>query len=63
MVWINLAQNMDRWWAVVKAVMNLWVPYNVENFLTSCEPVSFTGRTQLHGVSERVSELVGWLVR
>ena len=52
MVWINLAQNMDRWWAVVKAVMNLWVPYNVENFLTSCEPISFTGMTQLHGVSE-----------
>jgi hypothetical protein len=24
--WINLAQNRDRWWALVNAVMNLWVP-------------------------------------
>jgi len=25
-VLIKLAQNRDRWWALVKAVMNLWVP-------------------------------------
>jgi len=24
--WINLAQNRDKWWALVNAVMNLWVP-------------------------------------
>jgi hypothetical protein len=23
--WINLAQDRDRWWAVVNTVMNLWV--------------------------------------
>jgi hypothetical protein len=23
--WIHLAQNRDRWWALVNAVMNLWV--------------------------------------
>jgi hypothetical protein len=23
--WIRLAQDRDRWWAVVSAVMNLWV--------------------------------------
>jgi hypothetical protein len=23
--WIRLAQNKDRWWAVVSAVMNLWI--------------------------------------
>jgi hypothetical protein len=26
MDWIDLAQNRDRWWAVVNAVMNLKVP-------------------------------------
>jgi hypothetical protein len=32
---IRLAQDMDQWWALVNTVMNLWVPYNAENFLTS----------------------------
>jgi hypothetical protein len=26
MNWIDLAQNRERWWAFVNAVMNLWVP-------------------------------------
>ena len=26
MEWIELAQDMDRWWALANAVMNLWVP-------------------------------------
>ena len=24
--WMELAQDMDRWWALVSTVRNLWVP-------------------------------------
>jgi hypothetical protein len=34
MDWIDLARDRDRWWAVVNAVMNLWVRENAGNFLT-----------------------------
>jgi hypothetical protein len=33
--WIELAKDRDRWWAVVNAVMNLLVLYNVRNFLSN----------------------------
>ena len=26
MDWIELAQDSDRWWALLNALMNLWVP-------------------------------------
>jgi len=52
MDWIKLAQDRDRCWALVNSVMNLWVPLNKGNFLTSCKPFTFSRRTVLHGVSE-----------
>jgi hypothetical protein len=47
--WINLAQDMGRWRAVVNTVMNLWVPEKAGNFLTSRATISFSRRTLLHG--------------
>jgi len=35
MDWIDLAQDRDRWWALVNAVMYLRVSQNAGNFLTS----------------------------
>jgi hypothetical protein len=33
--WIDLAQNVDRWWVLLKPVMNILAPQKAKNFLTS----------------------------
>jgi hypothetical protein len=35
--WTELAQDRDMLRTLENAVMNLWVPQNVGNFLTSCK--------------------------
>jgi len=34
MDWIDLAEDRDRWQAIMNAVMDLCVPQNVENLST-----------------------------
>ena len=33
--WIDVAQDRDRWRALVNMVVNLWDPLNAGNYLTS----------------------------
>jgi hypothetical protein len=42
MDWIDLAQDRDRGWVLVNAVINVWVPRNVKNLLISLGSVNFS---------------------
>jgi hypothetical protein len=48
MAWIDLAQDRDQWRALVNSVMNLLVPENAGEVLSSCTIGCFSIKDQLH---------------
>jgi len=49
--WIDLAQDMSQWQAVVNVVMKLWVLWKTVNFLINWAIISFLISTLRHRVS------------
>ena len=50
--WMELAEDSDRWRALVSTVMNLGVPKMRGDSWLAAEPVSFSRRALLHGGSK-----------
>jgi len=55
--WIDLAEDRNRWRAVLNEVINPQIPQSAGKFLISSRPMSFSGNTLLRGVGR----FVGWL--
>jgi hypothetical protein len=46
--WIGLAKDRNRWRALVKSVLNLWIPGNAGKLSSGLTSSGLSGRAQLH---------------
>jgi uncharacterized protein (DUF2267 family) len=53
--WIDMAQDMDQWRALVNTVMNLRVSYNAGKFLGGCTIGGSSSRAQLRKYLTNIS--------
>jgi hypothetical protein len=49
--WIGLAQDRNRWRALVNLVLNLWVPWNAGKLSSGLASSGLSSSVQLHRVS------------
>jgi hypothetical protein len=49
--WIGLAQDSEKWRALLKAVMKLRVPQNAGRLSSGCTTCGLSSGTQLHKIS------------
>jgi hypothetical protein len=44
--WIDMAQDNNKWWAVVSTVINFWISQNARKFLNIWGTISFSRSTK-----------------
>jgi len=49
--WISIAEDSDKWWALVNAVVNLFFHKMCGIFMTNWEKIILSKRTLLHAVN------------
>jgi hypothetical protein len=49
--WLGLAQDRDKRWAVMNAVMNIQVPWNAEKLSSGYTTIGLSISSQLHKIS------------
>ena len=52
--WINLAQGMEKWWAVVNTSVDFGYQQNARNFFTCGGTISFSKKTLFLAIKQLI---------